>query len=973
MIHLMRLALFVPVLALTVAGVAFAAATEPAAISSSERLAVSLVAEYLDGGSAALWARVEPGTWLHGQGPSRGQVELSVRMGPVRGSRWTLARLRPRPGDNTQRVAFRVEFPSGIDDLILLDLDVAGGRLRSVSTLAEANTSADVGFAMEPLANLRHLLARGDVLLGEGTRDVEALLAAEGKNRLETTVRRLWLAQYHLLQVDSEGALEALASPDGTPKAEVPLELLLRARVAALQQNGVDAERHYRNLLGRLDTDVFQAELVDMLLGADDWTRGMAELGRLTESDSRMAEPRYELSRFLLFSHLGRSEAAFRAAWRLQPIERSQLLEDPYYAFLLGSVDLADVVRLDEAEEPVAGPAPSERKAARWPAGVEFRMTGQHLLAVVGGAVLSLPGGAVLAPEHVAPAPPRELRYRLDELALAAVPGLRARLRDAASLQSPALLREVEESATALTRLAERGATVRRQDAWRRLEELTKVVQQAPEQAPGLAALRAQALWQLGRKQLAIDLLAALVADTKLVDEDPSARYQLARLCGEEGRPDLAARLLRRLPDAERFSGLMRQIARYELDDRLGESYATYQTTAFQLRYDRSLAKSEVVLLGGYLEVELERLKEWIPLDVKERIEVHLVPASDFYRVYGGGVGILGLFDGRIRLPVFEVGKQSAVMTGVLSHELAHAMLDVAAHDCAPKWFHEGLAQLVEPGGRQINPYRAGVRPIAMPLVESVLRGFSESRMVTQAYEEAYWTLRFVETKHGRPAIHRLIESFADCRDTPEALQGVLAQSPAEFDRELQAWAKGPDAPLEAPGVRLAFTKEQLDHMEKTAPGFSEVVEERDASRSMPKVGIAAGVELPTEKDMEDAFVKEVTELMVEWHGRYVGRANLIKQKLATMVRAIRQPQMSQKDLQSVCDDLWTLTVSIQMGGVLESIDKDVNRSLRAAYAAIGKAASACARGKSIGPALDNAEKHLGEAAYHLDKYGLKP
>ena len=957
-------------------------AVEP--LSGAERVAVSMVADYLDGGPSALWPRVANGSWLHGLGQQRGEVELSVRLGPVRGSRWTLARY----GGTSNQAAFQVEFASGLDDVVVLEVDAGAGRLVSVSTLAETSLGGQqrggTPRSMAGLVTLRHLLARGDVLLGGDDQDVESLIrasdAAGGPDTaggFETTVKLMWLAQYRLLQSDAQGAREALGTvasggSAGAAGAEAPLHLLLNARIAALEEDGVTAETLYRNLLARFDSDVVEEEFALMLLEAGDWQRAQTELVRLVKNGTRRAEPHFLLSRLQLFSHLGQAEATFRSGWRLQPLERAELLEDPYYSMLVSRAGLSDLLRLNEAAEPISGPAETARKTIDWPQGSRFTLTGEHLLAVVGGAALSLPGGAILAPTSVGATAPGELRLRLDELALASMPRLLARLRDAESLRSPALVREVEEAAEALTRQAERSSTRGREDAWKRLVELTRVVQNAESPPPNLAALRARALWQLRQKQPAIDLLAALARDSQLVDEDPSVLWQLAQLCADEGRPDLAIRLLRRVRNVERFPGLVRQIDRFELDERLGESYSTYETVHFQLRHEKAMPRSEVVILGGYLEIELQRLEDWIPFSSTERIEVHLVPAKDFYRVYGGGVGILGLFDGRIRLPVFEVGKQQLVMAGVLSHELAHAMIDATTHDCAPKWFHEGLAQLVEPGGRQINPYRTGEAPIAMPLLESVLRGFNESRIVGLAYGEAYWTLRFVEREHGRDGIHRLIESFSGCHDTADALHQALKTNPVEFDRSLQAWASGPDAPLED-RVRVAYTQEEIRDVESMAPGLGEAFDEHlEAAPAMPKVGLVEGYKAATKEELEDAFVEEAIKIMVKWHADYDRFASLIKQELATVLRGIRSESMPPHELKGACNNLWTLATSIQMGE-LETIDKDVTRSLRAAYAAIGKLGSACARGQAIDSSLKVAEKNLAAAAYHLEKYGLKP
>lgn len=959
------------VFCLLVFGIASAAGAEPAALTHSERTAIEMVATYLDGGTSALWPSVIPDSALGAFGPRQGPIELEVRMGPTRDARWELTQLAG--ADASRFAAFEVTFPSGITDILLFDVDVKTRRLRSVRSLVEPPGET---LSLASLSSLRSMLAQGDILLGgERAGRMERLLRSEAEsggseqNAFEAATRRLWLAQYLLLRADAEGAAEILG--DGDWKA--PIALLLQARIADQREDFVQAHKSFRLLLGQIDADRLRWELAEMFFRAGDWTSSREELGRIRQRGSRIADAYYTLSRVAIFKHLGTAEAAFREAWDLEPQERSLLLEDPYFTHLIAAAELADFLRLDESAEPVLGPPPTLRRASTWPPGADFSVNGKHLQVAIGQAMLTVPGGGVLAPSSVAAASAIERRRWRQQRSLAAIDTLRAVAGSPTLLRSPAYRRQLEEAATSLSREAETGPANRRSASWRMLLELTASVPRADEVPAGLASLRAKALWQVGQKQEAVNLLARLSVDHEFVSENPAVVVQLAKLCAEENRPDLAARLLRRLKNLGEFPALERQIARYDLDVRLGASYETYESVHFALHYESKMKLDEVVLLGGYLEGERQRLVEWIPVDGDRRIDVHLVPARDFYRVYGGGVGILGLFDGRIRLPVFDVNDENVVMAGVLSHELAHAMIEQATNDCAPKWFHEGLAQLIEPESRQINPYRAGRKPVTMGLVENVLLGFSDSSLVAQAYQQSYWALRFVEKRESKDGIHKLLQTFSGCHSTPEALLLALDQAQDGFDRELQAWAKGPDAPIEDKGFQLAYTEEQVDHMVEMAPGFSDAIEKNLENRpGLPKVGFTG--ELPTQEEAEDLVVEAAQRLMEDWYqSYYADRAAVIKKDLAEVVMVLRGDRPPTRRLEEVCREISTMIVSLHISGTFESIDKDVNRTLRAAYGSLSSGTSACARGADMNPHLHKAETYLQEAAYHLDKYGLKP
>lgn len=609
------------------------------------------------------------------------------------------------------------------------------------------------------------------------------------------------------------------------------------------------------------------------------------------------------------------------------------------------------------------------RRALRWTDRASLRVSGELLLAEVGGARLAVPGGASLAPPSTRAESATALRRSADGRLLARLPETVRRAARPGALDGPRFVEEMERTAAAL-------AQARR---WDDLLRLTAPLERSERPPAELARLRAETLEEMGRTQEALDLLVRLVTDAESARSHPRTHFQLARLCAAHDRPDLAVGVLQRLRKLHPFPGLERYIRRFQLDVDLEEGYETYESTHFRLRHATGVGQGQAILVAGLLEGEIERLQQWIPFDeASERVEVHLVPAEDFYRVYGGGVGILGLYDGRIRLPVFEIGKESAVMTEVASHELAHALIDRHTKDRAPKWFHEGLAQLVEPETEQRNPYRGGRRVITFPLLEPVLRGFNESQFAGLAYEEAYWTLRFVEERHGKGGIRRLLDAFARHATGEEALRSALSQPPAAFDRALQQWARSSEAPLRAEGLELDYDDAKIERIAEHTPGLRQEIERQVAESEGPKVGLAIEGETPQEqmetlqRRVEDEIVDTVQTWMEGWYEVYRSMADSIRTDLRQVVLAMRGVERPERRVELICRDL-TFQLSPMIGRGVETIDDDVTRSLRAAYTELSKVASACSRGRGFSGSMERAERHLKEAAYHLEKYGMRP
>ncbi len=116
------------------------------------------------------------------------------------------------------------------------------------------------------------------------------------------------------------------------------------------------------------------------------------------------------------------------------------------------------------------------------------------------------------------------------------------------------------------------------------------------------------------------------------------------------------------------------------------------------MRYPKATGEQYARGVTVALEKERQRLERWIPKAGNKPVEVYLFPMRDFFENFGGDMGVVGLFDGKVRVPFAEVRSLHPELLSILSHELAHAMIAAATHDQAPHWFQEGLAQHIEMG-----------------------------------------------------------------------------------------------------------------------------------------------------------------------------------------------------------------------------------------------------------------------------------
>ena len=812
----------------------------PSPISSAERQAVSLAILYLEHGAQAWWEELSPDSPLRALGRERALQEIEVRLGPRSGSTWWLR--TPGVGCGANCALFEIGYPSGLDETLKIELvQHEEWRIHSLSCLVDdppmpsrpSSNPASTGSARSPVVLMvlgliipvflvaRHrplveVLAGASLALGlavaiscvsepqiEGDAESEPPLTLLGEllpvrialasvgtlpdglplvGPRASQAAELWKAHGLLLQhrIDEARGLVENAAP-------LPLKNLLKARLALLSSDGPGAIEAYSDAsVYGLDHDGLRLEAAQAFsaLGLrDDMELAYDELGRM---GSRGEETYYAQARLeTLAGQLDRAEGYFKIAWKLRPIERRELFDDPVLSTLCARSDLVQLLELDSVTEPLTS-RPEDRRSplSLSSARTTLVLSGDLLSVSVLDGELLIPGGGALAPAGTPIEDATARQWRIEEAALARFRAHPAAATPSALVVSPQHRQQVETAARAL---ADR-------HRWQELVAVTEGVEGAIHRVPtDLVSLRALALTRIGEKDQAIALLVRLAKVGIESDRrDPITFYHLGELLAGQGQLELAARLFEKAHDlAPDLIGSDR-IRRLELEMDLAQSSSIYASPHFHLRVPEVSGSHYPTDLARVLEAEHKRLRQWIPVASPDPILVDLFPQADFSHAYGGSVPIAALYDGRIRVPFADLRSLDPDLVTILTHELAHAMVDQAADEEVPKWFNEGLAQHVEMVQYQLNPipdlpaYRFS--HLSLPVLEGILQGFAGFQFVDLAYTQAAWTVHYIEAKHGKGGIHRLIESFGEGLSDEEALQNALGMTLKEFDEAAYRW-----------------------------------------------------------------------------------------------------------------------------------------------------------------------------------------
>ncbi|MEW5848567.1 MAG: hypothetical protein AB2A00_07115 [Myxococcota bacterium] len=147
-----------------------------------------------------------------------------------------------------------------------------------------------------------------------------------------------------------------------------------------------------------------------------------------------------------------------------------------------------------------------------------------------------------------------------------------------------------------------------------------------------------------------------------------------------------------------------------------------------------------------------------------------------------------GVFDGKIRIR--EGDTHPDRLRNTLYHEYVHALLRGNIRTALPTWFHEGLAQHLEPGSATKDPLPVVARALesnALPQWAALRAGFLQlpRGQARVAYGESLLIVRWLEQRGGSSVFATLLAALVGGRSFEEAVLLTWGSDLATLE---QAW-----------------------------------------------------------------------------------------------------------------------------------------------------------------------------------------
>ncbi|HUJ19800.1 MAG TPA: tetratricopeptide repeat protein [Nitrospirota bacterium] len=168
-------------------------------------------------------------------------------------------------------------------------------------------------------------------------------------------------------------------------------------------------------------------------------------------------------------------------------------------------------------------------------------------------------------------------------------------------------------------------------------------------------------------------------------------------------------------------------------------------------------------------------------------IQVILYSSQQFQEVTDAPGWSGGIFDGKIRIPIGGIEKETPGLRKLLFHEYTHAVVRSIVPRC-PTWINEGLAQYFE--GREIDAHQREImRRMAqsgkLPSLSDLEGSFMSlnNDQAFYAYLFSLSSIRYAVDTFGMYRVKMVLEQLGSGADTGKAIDKALMISYEEFDR----------------------------------------------------------------------------------------------------------------------------------------------------------------------------------------------
>lgn len=249
-------------------------------------------------------------------------------------------------------------------------------------------------------------------------------------------------------------------------------------------------------------------------------------------------------------------------------------------------------------------------------------------------------------------------------------------------------------------------------------------------------------------------------------DYSKAQKYYAAALPLDKENATYLQNRLQMIEDESKVEGLFRQIkdpqGRFNIQS---------------VDYTNGVPTDEILEM---LNDAYEKVGQRLGIYPARAVSVKIYNSEDFRKISKLPEWAIGIFDGKMRLKVEDIQSAPSQVRDLLFHEYTHAVLAMNIKQRVPAWFHEGIAQLMEPQFTENPRARAEIvnalsrNTLNFSVLEDSFKEIHSKRDAETAYMISVYFVNHLQRRYGTPRLTQWIKELSTEDKFEEAFAKVF-------------------------------------------------------------------------------------------------------------------------------------------------------------------------------------------------------
>jgi len=256
-----------------------------------------------------------------------------------------------------------------------------------------------------------------------------------------------------------------------------------------------------------------------------------------------------------------------------------------------------------------------------------------------------------------------------------------------------------------------------------------------------------------------------------------------------------------KLPEAKKYyqkafeiqprGGLKTKLEKLRDETIVEKDLSTYREQHFIIKYQDGKGEYDGFELREILKETYSRISKDLGYYFNHKVVVLLYDQEQFQKLTQLPHWAAGVYDGKIRMPAYQVGFTDRELKSLTAHEMTHAFVSAISKNRAPVWINEGLAEYEE-NRVEKNPlivFKPAVRtnnliPLTTLMTQGAVTAMKDPIMISLFYEQSFQLVTYLIDRYGMFRVKQLLEEFGKGKDSDEGLRNILKISIDRLERE---------------------------------------------------------------------------------------------------------------------------------------------------------------------------------------------